>query len=104
MLTANGSCVTRTRKRSAGSSGSRRRHGEVNVSPALPFNVASAVLTTVLPDRLRCDLLALAQRSGVLHRARDDAREELRTPVSDILELRDADVLHPGEPRPLRRP
>src|SRR5262245_47062933 len=102
MLTMNGSCVTTIRKSSAGSRGSRRRHGEENGSPAFPFSVASAVLTSLLLDRLGCDLLALAERCRVLHRAGDHAREELRTAVSDILELRDADVLHPGESGALR--
>src|SRR5437868_11140027 len=53
MLTRNGSCVIAIMKRSAGSSGSRRRHGDENGSPTLPFfrevstfTVASAALTT----------------------------------------------------------
>src|SRR4051794_35207992 len=111
MLTRNGSCVTQMAKISAGSSGSRRRHGEEKGSPALPFtgaalsfSVASAALTSFpLLDRLGCDLLALAERGGVLRRAGDHAREELRAAVSDILELWDAHVLHSGQPRPLRR-
>src|SRR5258708_38797067 len=97
MLTRNGSCVTATAKSSAGSSGSRRRHGEENGSPTLPFSVASAVVVVtadLLLDRSRRDLLALADRGRVLRRARDHAREELGAPVPDILELRDADVLH----------
>src|SRR5258706_810033 len=42
MLTRNGSCVTRTVNSSAGSRGSRRRHGEENASPTFPVGVASA--------------------------------------------------------------
>src|SRR3954447_19798776 len=102
MLTRNGSCVIAIMKRSAGSSGSRRRHGEENGSPTLPFfrevstfSVASAVLMTLLLDRLGCDLLALAQRAGVLQRPSDHTREQLRAAVPDVLELWDADVLHP---------
>src|SRR5712671_4581293 len=95
MLTANGSCVTAIVKSSAGSSGSRRRHGEENGSPTLPRSVASAaVMTELLLDRARGDLLALAERSCVLGRACDHAREELGAAVADVLELRDADVLH----------
>src|SRR6266404_148938 len=95
MLTRNGSCVTAIAKSSAGSRGSRRRHGEENGSPTLPFSVASAVVTAdLLLDRSRRDLLALADRDRVLRRARDHAREELCAPVADILELRDTDVLH----------
>src|SRR3954447_14787476 len=111
MLTRNGSCVTQIAKSNAGSSGSRRRHGEENGSPALPFTVAAlsfsvasaALMFVSLLDRLGCDSLALAECRGVLRRAGDHTREELRTTVSDILELRDADVLHSGEARPLRR-
>src|SRR5471030_2076438 len=95
MLTRNGSCVTATEKSSAGSSGSRRRHGEENGSPTFPLTVASAALTNELAlDRLGGDLLALAQRTRVLERACDHRREELGAPIADILELRDADVLH----------
>src|SRR5919198_5258048 len=52
MLTRNGICVTAIMKSSAGSSGSRRRHGEEKGSPTLPFSealslsVASAVVTS----------------------------------------------------------
>src|SRR6267378_7875792 len=101
MLTRNGSCVTAIANSSAGSSGRRRRHGEENGSPTLPFSVASAVVTIELLDRGRRDLLALAERGGVLRRARDHAREELGASVADILELRDADVLHTRETRTL---
>src|SRR5207253_3908210 len=97
MLTRNGSCVIAIMKSSAGSSGTRRRHAEEKGSPTLPFlNVASAATVTREPllDRARCDLLALAERGRVLHRTGDHAREELGAPVADILELRDADVLH----------
>src|SRR6478752_6834273 len=97
MLTRNGSCVIAIVKTSAGSSGSRRRHGEENGSPTLPRSVASAAVTSdLLLDRARGDLLALTQRTRVLRRACDHAREELRAPVADVLELRDADVLHTG--------
>src|ERR1700704_2867861 len=95
MLTRNGIWVTRMVKTSAGSNGSRRRHGEENGSPTLPRSVAWAELTTeLLLDRARGDLLALADRVGVLCRAGDHAREQLRAPVADVLELRDTDVLH----------
>src|ERR671930_404912 len=98
METRNGSCVIRTAKTSAGSSGARRRHADPNGSPTRPLagalSVASAVLMNRLLDRLRCDVLALAQCVGVLQRAGDHAREELRETVADVLELRDADVLH----------
>ena len=96
MLTRNGSCVTRIMKISAGSSGSRRRHGEENGSPTFPLRVASAAVTTdyCLLDRLRGDLLALAERAADTRRPGDHAREELGALVADILELRDADVLH----------
>src|SRR4051794_13244136 len=95
MLTANGSCVMAIVKSSAGSSGSRRRHGEENGSPTLPRSVASAAVTaSLLLDRARGDLLALTERGCVLRRAGDHAREELGAPVADVLELRDADVLH----------
>src|SRR3954468_24208292 len=100
MLTRNGSCVTTIVKSSAGSSGSRRRHGEENGSRTLPFrvplrvSVASAAVTTGLLDRVRRDPLALAYRVGVLHRSGNHAREELGAPIADILELRNADVLH----------
>src|SRR3954449_8642851 len=95
MLTRNGSCVIAIANSSAGSSGSRRRHGEVNGSPTLPLSVASAAVTTeLLLDRLRRDLLALADCSRILRRTGDHAREELGAPIADILELRDADVLH----------
>src|SRR5436190_1251310 len=85
---------------SAGSSGSRRRHGEENGSRTLPFrvslpvSVASAAVTTGLLNRVRRDPLALAYRVRVLHRSGNHAREELGTPIADILELRNADVLH----------
>src|SRR5215208_3364476 len=106
MLTRNGSCVTATMKSSAGSSGSRRRHGEVKGSPTFPltFSVASAavaVTTASLLDRARRDLLALAERRARLRRAGDHAREELGAPVADVLELRNADVLHTREARTL---
>src|SRR6266436_9566606 len=95
MLTRNGSCVIAIAKSSAGSSGSRRRHGEENGSPTFPLSVASAVVTAeFLLDRSRRDLLALAERRRVLRRTGDHAREELGAAVADILELRDADVLH----------
>src|SRR3954454_10930882 len=110
MLTANGSCVIAIMKRSAGSSGRGRRHGEENGSPTLPFfrevstfTVASAVVITFLLDRLRSDLLALAQRARVLRRPGDHAREQLCAAVPDVLELWDADVLHPRQPWTLRR-
>src|SRR6266545_1753373 len=45
MLTRNGSCVIAIMKSNAGSSGSRRRHGEENGSPTLPFSVPSAAGT-----------------------------------------------------------
>src|SRR5438270_271872 len=102
MLTRNGSCVMATVKSSAGSSGSRRRQADEKGSPTFPFSVASAAIVIAwLLDRLRCDVLALAQRVGVLHRAGDHGREELRTAVADVLELRDADVLHAGQARAL---
>src|SRR6266849_2848086 len=95
MLTRNGSCVIAIVKTSAGSSGNRRRHGEENGSPTLPLIVAPAAVTIgFLLDRACGDLLALAERSRVLRRACDHAREELGAPVADILELRDTDVLH----------
>src|SRR5439155_2133880 len=103
MLTMNGSCVIAIAKTSAGSSGSRRRHGEENGSPTFPFTVASAAVTELLLDRLRCDLLALAQCSCVLRQTGHHAREELGAPVADIWELRDADVLDTRETRTLRR-
>src|SRR5579859_2973899 len=99
MLTRNGSWVIRIAKTSAGSRGSRRRHADPNGSPTRPLagalTVASAALIELL-DRLRGDVLALAQCVSVLRRARDHAREELGTAVADVLELRDADVLHTG--------
>src|SRR5580765_3248900 len=108
MLTRNGSCVTRIAKSSAGSRGSRRRHGEEKGSPTWPLAVGRSVASAAtfmnrLLDRLRRDALALAQRVGVLRRAGDHAREELGAPVADILELRDADVLHTRYARTLRR-
>src|SRR5258705_9065600 len=108
MLTRNGSCVIAIANSSAGSSGSRRRHGEEKGSPTFPFplsaaSAAVAVMAGLLLDRPRSDVLALAERSRVLHGARDHAREELGTAVADILELWDADVLHTGQARTLRR-
>src|SRR5438128_604088 len=105
MLTRNGSCVTAIVKTSAGRSGSRRRHGEENGSPTRPFSVAStaAVANSVLLDRPRGDLLALTDRCSVLRRTGDHAREELRAPVADVLELRDPDVLHTRQARTLAR-
>src|SRR5882757_779218 len=99
MLTRNGIWVIAMVNTSAGSKGSRRRHGEENGSPTLPRGVAWAELTAelttgLLLDRARGDLLALADRVGVLCRAGDHAREQLRAPVADVLELRDTDVLH----------
>src|SRR5438105_6407191 len=101
MLTRNGSCVIAIANSRAGSSGARRRHGEEKGSPIfpspLPLSVASAavvVMAELLLDRSRCDLLTLAERGRVLRRTRDHAREELRAPVADVLELRDAEVLH----------
>src|ERR1700687_4822640 len=95
MLTRKGSCVIAMVKSSAGSSGNRRRHGEENGSPTFPLSVASAaVMGELLLDRLRRDLLTLAERVSVLRRAGDHAREELGAPIADILELRDTDVLH----------
>src|SRR6266516_196877 len=102
MLTRNGSCVIAIANTSAGSSGSRRRHGEEKGSPTFPFllfplSVSSAGvvgIAALLLDRSRRDLLALADRGRVLRRTGDDAREELGAPVADILELWDADVLH----------
>src|SRR4029077_15260781 len=100
MLTRNGSCVNRIVKMSAGRNGARRRHADPNGSATRPFagtlSVASAVLMNPLLDRLRCDVLALLERVGVLHRAGDHAREELRAAIADVLELRHADVLHAG--------
>src|SRR2546429_7837678 len=95
MLTRNGSCVTRMVKSSAGRSGARRRQADEKGSATRPLSLASAatVIGSLL-DRLRRDVLALAQRVGVLHRAGDHAREELGAAVADILELRNADVLH----------
>src|SRR5260370_40107055 len=96
MLTRNGSCVIRIANSSAGSSGARRRHADEKGSPTLPFSGVASAATVIgwLLDRLRRDALALAQRVRVLHRAGDHAREELGAAVPDILELRDADVLH----------
>src|SRR4051812_35080725 len=97
MLTRNGSCVIAIVKSSAGSSGARPRHGGEKGSPTFPFllNVASAATgMTALFYRARGDLLALAERGRVLRGTGDHAREELGAPVADILELRDADVLH----------
>src|SRR5205807_9047810 len=98
MLTRNGRCVTRIVNRSAGSRGARRRHADPKGSPTRPLagalTVASATLMSGLLDRLRCDVLALTESVGVLHRAGDHAREELGAAVADVLELRDADVLH----------
>src|SRR5262249_48135940 len=106
MLTTNGSCVIRIGKTSAGSKGSRRRHAEENGSPVLPFASVTSTAEAVkggLLDRLRCDLLALAQRLRVARRTGKHAREELRAPVADVLELRDADFLHARRPRSLGR-
>src|SRR4051812_10628490 len=97
MLTRNGSCVIRIVNTSAGSKGNRRRHADPKGSPTRPLTgVASAAATLMIEllDRLRCDVLTLAECVGVLHRAGDHAREELGAPVADILELRNADVLH----------
>src|SRR5438552_13680809 len=99
MLTRNGSCVTRIIKSSAGSRGSRRRHGEEKGSPTWPLALgrtvtSAAVVMNRLLDRLRRDALALAQRVGVLLSAGDHAREKLGAAIADILELWDADVLH----------
>src|SRR5919197_2137434 len=99
MLTRNGSCVTAIMKSSAGSNGSRRRHAEEKGSPTFPltFSVVSAAVTVTtesLPDRARRDFLALAKRRVALRRPGDHAREELGAPIADILELRNADVLH----------
>src|SRR4051812_33499413 len=99
MLTRNGSCVIAIVKSSAGSSGARRRHGEEKGSPTFPFllSVASAavvVMTEVLLDRARRDLLGLAERGRVLHRTGGHPREQLGATVADVLELRNADVLH----------
>src|SRR4029077_11658816 len=105
MLTRNATCVTRIKKVRAGSGGSRRRHGEENGSPTFPLRVASAAVThTYLLDRGGRDLLALRERVAVTSRSGDHAREELRTLVAHILELRDADVLHAGQTRALGRP
>src|SRR5215203_1712519 len=51
----------------------------------------------------RCDLLAGLQ--GFVHRllSRDRRRELLRAAVADVLELRNADVLHPWQSRSRRR-
>src|SRR3954465_14448848 len=98
MLTRNGSCVIKIVKTSAGRNGGRRSHADPKGTPTSPLagtlSVASAVLTNRLLDRLRSDVLTLTQCVGVLHRAGDHAREELGTAVADVLELRDADVLH----------
>src|SRR6185503_9283184 len=99
MLTRNGSCVTAIMKTSAGSSGSRRRHGEEKGSPTFPltFSVASAVVTLtseLLPDRAGGYLLALTERRAAFRRPGDHTREKLGAPVADILELRNAYVLH----------
>src|SRR5436305_11495224 len=103
MLTRIGSPLSLIVKSSAGSSGSRRRHGEENGSPTRPLAVASAAVTTDLAlDCARRDLLTLAECGGVLRRARDHAREELGAPVADVLELRDTDVLHTRQARTLR--
>src|SRR6266545_4813223 len=98
MLTRNGSCVTAIMKSSAGSS---RRHGAEKGSPTFPFrltfSVASAAVTVTtesLPDRARRDFLALTQRRAALRRPGDHAREELGAPIADVLELRNADILH----------
>src|SRR6266496_623970 len=108
MLTRNGSCVIAIEKSSAGSSGSRRRHGEENGSPTFPFplsvvSAAVTVMTKLLLDRARRDLLTLAECGRILHRTGDHAREQLGAPVADILELWNADVLHTRETRTLRR-
>src|SRR5438132_541448 len=94
-----GSTVTRILKSSAGSRGSRRRHGEEKGSPTRPLAVGRTVASAAtfmnqLLDRLRRDALTLAQRVGVLRRAGDHAREELGAAIADVLELWDADVLH----------
>src|SRR5213080_2894887 len=99
MLTRKGSCVTRIIKSSAGSRGSRRRHGEEKGSPTWPLALGRTVASAAafmnrLLDRLRRDALTLTQRVGVLHRAGDHAREELGAAIADVLELWDADVLH----------
>src|SRR2546423_15271498 len=100
MLTRKGSCVTAIMKSSAGSRGSRRRHGEEKGSPTWPLalgrTVASAAVAFMnrLLDRLGRDALTLAQRVGVLLGAGDHAREELCAAIADVLELWDADGLH----------
>src|SRR6266516_4174475 len=97
MLTRNGSCVIRIVNTSAGSRGNRRRHADPKGSPTRPFTVvasAAATLMIRLLDRLRRDVLTLAERVGVLRRAGDHAREELGAAVADVLELRNADILH----------
>src|ERR1700756_219426 len=105
METRNGRRVIASENSSAGRRGSRRRHAEANGSPTRPFSATSAAAAVKggLLERLRCDLLALADRVRVLHRACDDGREQLRAAVTDILELRDPDVLNPRQPRSLRR-
>src|SRR6266542_2458351 len=74
MLTRKGSCVTRIMKSSAGSRGSRRRHGEEKGSPTWPLALGRTVASATafmnrLLDRLRRDALTLAQRVGVLRGA-----------------------------------
>src|SRR2546423_14010374 len=104
----------------AGSSGSRRRHGSLSwkrvtfgwiegvISGRIVVLMASAVpvfpvVRQLAAGCLRCDVLAVLQRRVDRRPSGDHGGELLGALVSDVLELRDADVLHAGQPGALCR-
>src|SRR5215210_9398922 len=106
MLITNGTCVSRIMMMSAGSSGSRRRHDslrrkrwEARGCWTGPVVTSAAVVMAsgtrgVLVGRRRGDLLAVREGRVDRRPSGDHRGELLRALVSDVLELRDPDVLH----------
>src|SRR5919197_5652622 len=103
MLSPNGTCVTAIVKSSAGRSGRRRRQGRASGSGER--RTVPAVASAVLMELRYCrrDLLTGLNCSIDRLLSGDRRRELLRAAVSDILELRNPDVLDARQAGPLRR-
>src|SRR3954471_21857524 len=113
MLITNGTCVSTIMMSSAGRRGNRRRHDSLSRG-GLSFRcfVGEALTASTVADmatdasragRLRRHVLAVLDRRVDRAATRDHRRELLRALITDVLELRNADVLDSRQARPLGR-
>src|SRR5919106_2385246 len=102
MLSANGTCVSRIVKTSAGSSGNRRRHESER---RIRLDGAGGAWLPELssPPSPGGDALTVVDRCVDVRAPGDHRRELLSALVADVLELRDADVLDTGKTGARRR-